>query len=96
MELEKATGKRNGCVRLQRPTREIELILKTISVGEAGVLGAEPLRFYGVAVCEFFTHGGYYDTPPRLVTGHGSKWFDAYSRKGYRAKNGVKSGVARD
>jgi hypothetical protein len=63
MELEKATGKRNGCVRLQRPTREIELILKTISVGEAGVLGAEPLRFYGVGVCEFFTHGGYYDTP---------------------------------
>lgn len=64
MELEKATGKRNECVRLQRPTREIELILKTISVGEAGVLGAEPLRFYGVGVCEFCTHGGVLRHPP--------------------------------
>lgn len=65
MELEKATGKRNECVRLQRPTREIELILKPISVGEAGVLGAEPLRFYMVRGVRFFAHmGGYYDTPP--------------------------------
>ncbi|PTK29358.1 hypothetical protein BUZ47_10355 [Staphylococcus hominis] len=64
MELEKATGKRNECVRLQRPTREIELILKTISVGEAGVLGAEPLRFYGFGVCEFCTHGGVLRHPP--------------------------------
>jgi hypothetical protein len=64
MELEKATGKRNGCVRLQRPTREIELILKPISVGEAGVLGAEPLRFYMVRGVRFFAHMGGTTTPP--------------------------------
>lgn len=73
MELEKATGKRNECVRLQRPTREIELILKTISVGEAGVLGAEPLRFYGFGVCEFCTHGGVLRHPPHVCIVHCEK-----------------------
>ncbi|MGX0074636.1 hypothetical protein ACUXE9_002547, partial [Staphylococcus epidermidis] len=52
------------CVRLQRPTREIELILKPISVVEAGVLGAEPLRFYIVGGVQFFAHMGGTTTPP--------------------------------
>lgn len=64
MELVKATGKRNECVRLQRPTREIELILKPISVVEVGVLGAEPLRFYEFRGVRFLHTWGVLRHPP--------------------------------
>lgn len=39
--------------------------------------------------------GAYYDSPPMLVTGHGSRCLEPYSPKGLRVKKGEKSIVSR-